>query len=212
MSNLPLSEFAQRLLHDGNAAVPALSAILAPAAEDLRQATVVLCDAERVLRAAAPATPPALNAEVAVWALRVFGWAGYTALDRQQERTTLPDELSPSRPDTLRLDNHWSVDVVFRFLPELCQRAERIAPEDDLHATLEAIAAAWPLSTVGMPVEWSAESLQRVLSDRSLSRILVDRVAARADKRLAANETVQKMLRDDAGAYAELLKLQDMLD
>lgn len=212
MSNLPLSEFAQRLLHDGNAAVPTLPTILAPAAEDLRQATVVLCDAEGVLRAAAPATPPPLNAAAALWALRVFGWAGYTALDRHQERTTLPDELSVSRPDATRLENHWSVDVVFRFLPELCRRAQRIAPEDDLHATLQAIAAAWPMSTVGMPVEWSAESLQRVMSDRSLSRILVDRVAVRADKRLAANETVQTMLRDDAGAYAERLKLQELLD
>ncbi|QEG39811.1 hypothetical protein [Roseimaritima ulvae] len=212
MSNLPLAEFAQRLLHDGHAAVPALPAILEPAAEDQQQATAILCEAERVLRAAAPDTPPALNAAAALWALRVFAWAGYTALDRNQERTTLPDELSPSQPDATHLDSHWSVDVVFRFLPELCRRAERIAPEDKLHATLQTLAAQWPMSSVGMPIDWSVESLQMVMADDSLCRILVDRVTARADKRMAADETVQKTLRDDAGAYAEQLKLQDLLD
>lgn len=212
MSNLPLAEFAKRLLHDGHAAIPPLSAILEPAAEDGRQATAVLCEAERVLRVAAPRTPPPLCAAAALWALQVFAWGGYTALDRNQERTTLPDELSQSRPDATLLENHWSVDVVFRFLPELCRRAQRIAPEDALHATLQTLAADWPMSTVGMPVEWSAESLRRVMSDRSLCRILVDRVAARADRRLAADETVQKMLRNDAGAYAEMLKLQELLD
>src|SRR6056297_1015451 len=206
-----LAQFAQRLLLDADAVIPPLEAALEASPESQRETVAVLLDCEAILRQSAPGTPPALDPEAALWGLQVFCWAGQMVFDRHETRTTLPDHLSRQGPSGQHAADHWSVDIVLRFWPDLCNRARQIAGTDPLHETLAGGAAEWPLAAVGMDVDIPTDRLQTVLAAPTLRRIFVDRVVERQDARLAANREVRMILNDDAGAHAETLQLTGWL-
>lgn len=206
----PLAAFARRLLDSGGVLVPSLAVVLDPTETDQQQTLERLAGAEAMLRREGPDGLPPWQPEAAFWALQFFGWAAVTILDRSLDQTQ-PPSFRGDPPDPADPANHWSVDVVLRFLPELAHRSELAAPQDALQETLRAVAARWPLSAVGMDVAFTEASLQVVLGDAGLRRHMVDRVIARQDHRLAQHPAVQRVLVGDAGAFVDQLNLKAWL-
>jgi hypothetical protein len=99
--------------------------------------------------------------------------------------------------------DHYTVDLVFRFLPELFRLAQRTSGADPLCDGLRLWAGEWPLSSIGMadvnPVDLSA-----VCDDGGLLRLYADRVIARRDVSRLADPRVRAAVQTALGYYDDL--------
>ena len=72
---------------------------------------------------------------------------------RDEPAAAIAEALGPPCPAPITPSTHYSVDLVFRFLPEVVIFARSAAAHDPLVEHLERFAREWPLSSVGMPGE-----------------------------------------------------------
>ncbi len=83
---------------------------------------------------------------------------------------------------------HYSVDLVFRFLPQLLERAERVSVDDPLADLIIRLLRRWPLSSVGVQRIQLTE-VPSPLRHPSLWRMYIDRIIQRRDvSRLVCRE------------------------
>lgn len=116
---------------------------------------------ERAARVACdyPGTAPEVSWPVCEWALVQFFRACQGLVYRGIDEETLRTGLAQPCPDAPIESRHYSVDLIFVFLPELGKLARVTSPADPLVAILERWGSDWPHSSVGMkltsPVEHS---------------------------------------------------------
>ncbi len=146
---------------------------------------------------------PALDTEAAAWAAeRLYrGCQALVCRDlppaemEQMLRLPCPVEVSPA------VD--YSVDLVFRFLPDLVALARRVARSDPLVGGLQALGRDWPLSSVGIEGVGAVDST-RVLAHATLRQLYVDRILATGDTARLREETVRVAVKTALGAFPEL--------
>jgi hypothetical protein len=102
-----------------------------------------------------------------------------------------------------RAEVHYSVDLTFRYLPDLVRIAKSIASEDPLIELLMKRCRQWPLSSVG--VKGTGEvPLGSIAESPGLMQIYVDRILARDDTERLANELVRQRVQQALGLYPAL--------
>lgn len=172
------------------------------AAADADRAAIEALDA--LARAEAPGTPPALDLTVARWAAVVLhaGCAG--AVHRDLDAATLHARLAEPCPAVPSPSTAYSADLLLRYLPDLCVLARGIAATDPLHDELRALAARWPLSSVGVGVDLGHLDVGILLDDPCLRRMYVDRILARQDRSRLGDGRVLAAVQEAVGAYPEL--------
>jgi hypothetical protein len=106
-----------------------------------------------------------------------------------------PEPRSPSAD--------YSVDLVFRFLPDLIHLARRVAQNDPLIAELLALAKAWPLSSVGIEGVGDVNP-EPFLQNPSLRQLYADRILATGDTSRLHHEVVRSAVRIALGAFPDL--------
>lgn len=173
-------------------------------AEEQQAASEFLGQFEQSWRLEFPGEAPAFDAAAASWAATMLYRAAQAAVFRDVPEPVLRDGLSVACPPTGdEAGRHYSVDLVFRFLPDLAVLARHASPEDPLLQVLQAWANQWPLSSVGMkgvePV-----SIDAIVGHPGLLQLYVDRILAREDLSRLADPRVQTAVRKSVGAYAEL--------
>ncbi len=149
----------------------------------------------------APGVAPPLNLDAALWAAEAFAWGCGMLVDRGQTETGLPGWLIERQPAGINAGEHWSVDLVFRFLADLIKRSAHIAKQDPFHRELSKLAERWPLSAVGTEVENEPSAVEHILGDACLTQMYLDRIITRKDRRRAADPRVTTRLACIMGAY-----------
>jgi hypothetical protein len=194
------SEFLRALTEHGRVRVAALKKQTSEV--DDPDIDVVLREWDAVNRAEFPGAAPPLAPPVARWALEQFYRACQFAVYREAGAADIAALAIPC-PSAPAAARHYSVDLVFRFLPDLFRLTKAAAEGDPLCDHVRRWAAEWPLSSVGIagvnPIDVSP-----VCEDRGLLQQYVDRVIARRDVSRLADARVRAAVRAALGHFDDL--------
>ena len=189
-------DFVHAILESGRLTVPADPRPLDGADEAVRAL-------DRLIRPTLAYDPPALSLAAGAWSLhRLYGACqalAYREIEPEAVREMLvaPCPLPPSASVC------YSVDLAFRVLPDLTLLARGIARDDPLVAGLQALARAWPLSSVGM-ADVGPVDVEPFIGHASLRREYADRVIERSDLSRLIDPRVGEAVREALGAFTDL--------
>ena len=198
---MPLDRFLRDLFEHGRLKVEPPRGKLS--AEERAAAEHALTEQETLLRQEFPSLPPPLDLPAAMWAAEMFWRACQLAVYRELDAAAIEELLSAPCPPCSPASGHWSVDLVFRFLPDLARHAARAAEGDPLVVRLRDWAANWPLSSVGM-AGIEPRRVADLATDRGLVQLYVDRILAKKDWSRLAEPAVQAAVRSSLGAHQNL--------
>ncbi len=197
---MSLASFLRSLFEDGRVRVPTL----APLSEDeLTEGDRELGNFESLYRLELPGEPPALDLVAARWAAVVFHRACQFTVHRDLSPIDLERELGRPCPCPRSPGVDYSVDLVFRFLPDLLNLARSAAESDPLVGCLRQWARLWPLSSVGVPGLGSLDGAS-FLGHPALRALYVDRILARGDAGRLGDERVRQAVDAAVGLHREL--------
>jgi hypothetical protein len=204
MPAMSLTAFITTLLADGVGAAPAPGEI---SSSDRIETADVLETFELDWRLNMPGEAPAFHRDTATWAAIAFYRACQYAVFRDEGPEFRWEPLAGENELCQRPEAHYSVDLVFRFLPDLLRNVRAAAIADPLGEEILAWARRWPLSSVGVSfVESGGDDCRRatILRCPSLLRMYVDRIIARRDVSRLNDEAVRQAVAAAIGMHPEL--------
>lgn len=199
----PLHSFTQALWH-GDELI--LTSKDVPTAADVGKSLSFLSTIEVDYRKTLPLGLPPLSTSSAEWALLSFYRAAQFLVFRDLPVELLRTELTLECPDPRSASSCYSVDLTFRFLPELIRMTRAVSSVDPLMEFLMKWANDWPLSAVGVPLSKTLE-LHEILDNAALRTLLVDRILAVNDVSWLAHPPIREAIRSTLGGFRELSPL-----
>ncbi|QNE39140.1 hypothetical protein F1C16_06015 [Hymenobacter sp. NBH84] len=196
-----LTPFLRDLVSTG--AVTLTSQPSAFEADDLHAADTLLADYHAEDALELPGTVPAFAAPAARWAAQYVYHTLQLALVRELDEDVMQQYL-PAYTGDVTPETIYSVDLTFRYLPDLLRLAKGLAPGDALVAQLQDIARQWPFSFVGHP-EVDATAEAAVLSHPALQLAYVDRIIRQQDQQRARQPHLLPLVRAALGGHAATL-------
>ncbi len=194
---MTLEAFLTRLAQDGVACVEADPALTSGD----RWAEIILrWDATQKAEFAGGA--PEISLLAAEWAAVRLYRACQAVVCRDMPPQDLQRFLAEPCPEARSASVDYSVDLLFRFLPDLVQLTRRLAQNDPLVAELLVLARGWPLSSVGIPD--LGEVAAPLLDAPALRQLYVDRVLATQDLSRLQHREIRSAVQIALGAYPEL--------
>ena len=142
-------QFLTQLWETGRVRVPDLGLTHIPKAER-EPGWARLQQLARSDRKNLPGTPPQLARPAAEWAAVMTYRACSFLVHRSHAAHDMQKALSLPCPQSPNPDSCYSVDLTFRFLPDLHRMAVAISPSDPLTKIVTDWARDWPLSSVGI--------------------------------------------------------------
>lgn len=176
--------------------------------DELLRADALLAEQELYVRRDFPGAAPLWSPPAARWAAVMFYRACQLAVYRElqvESYVAAPGPPAPERPaDGACLASvHYSVDLVFRFLPDLQRLAHGVARQDPLLERIAQWGRDWPLSSVGMK-DLVPQHVDGLVAHPGLLRYYADRVIARRDASRLQHEQVRAAVRQALGLYDAL--------
>lgn len=107
-------------------------------------------DYERVRRNDFPGEAPPPARQAALWSVDQLYRACVATVVRELSADQLRTFLSVPCPPGDPVATHYSVDLVFQFLPDLWRLARQISPRDPLVGIVRDWGSRWPLSSLGI--------------------------------------------------------------
>ena len=144
--------------------------------------------------------PPDFIPTATAWAAIQFYRACQLSVSRDIAAEKVVQGLGIQCPGTVQPATCYSVDLIFRFLPDLYRIASRAAPEDVLISVLRTWAHTWPLSSVGIRLEQDF-SISAFADSSALLRLYCDRITAERATDRTRDLRVQTMLQADLGIH-----------
>lgn len=230
----PFARFASQLWDSGRVDVPDLTGTDGTAFSrgETEEAEEMLHHYERQYRKQLPGETPEWNAPAAMWGLEMLYRACSFLLHREATAETMQTLLNRPCPAKLSASVCYSVDLSFRFLPDLHGMVSDVARHDPLCDILEKWGTAWPLSSVGLadrkpiPLVIDPEAKPQTPSEtgdpetddsdeigwdlsgfwehQTLRRVYLDRILTTKDLRRLMDPKVVDAIREDLGNYHEL--------
>lgn len=204
---MSLSSFLQSLHGEGRVRVESVfrnGRLLIETAAELNEAFELLSDFDATYRLELAYQPPKLNREALLWGAVQVRRAASLLTYRDVEPEQLQHALSIPSPEPISPSVMYSVDLTYRFLPDLLRLARAASPQDPLVAILKDWANTWPLSSVGMsdvtvtsPLAW--------LDDPCLRQIYVDRILAEQDTTRLSDPRTRDAVRIAVGRQLHLV-------
>lgn len=165
------TKFLSDLLLTGQVKIDSHSA---PTPDEKSQASEWLADFERTWRLNQPGSPPPFSVVAATWAAESFFRAAQLLMFRDLPAEEVNRSLTNvPAPDDQLPENHYSVDLVFRFLPDLANFSQAIASDDPLTVQLRQWCCQWPLSSVGFK-PWTDNVLELQASQNPQANVSQD--------------------------------------
>jgi hypothetical protein len=217
-----LSQFLERLFEDGRVTVSAPEPL---PADELRAAEDTLPALEAVYRLDLPGEAPPLAMAAARWAaVSLFHACQFVAFRHVGEEMIAAalgaplhktDGLGSPSYDRDAMESpsyhaaalHYSVDLTFRFLPDLMRLARSDAENDPLLGYLRQWAVDWPLSSVGLP-DVSPRSIEPIINHPCLLGIYRDRIIARKDRSRRGDPRIDEAIAQAVGEGEAALKCE----
>lgn len=190
-----MARFLERLFQDGEVDVRP-----GPIPDVDNPAMEILSAAESAARAEVAFSAPDLSLPCAGWAARLFYAGCQFTVCRDVSREEIARTLSERCPEDPLPARVWSVDLTFRYLPDLFRLARHVSPTDPLIQELRVLATSWPLSSVGIP-DLGEPDPSAILSTPALRQLYVDRVIERGDVSRLAHPIVAEGVRTALGAH-----------
>lgn len=146
---------------------------------------------------------PELNEAAAEWALtrlyRACQYLAYRELPEDQVRA----DLGCPCPQTADPSVCYSVDLSFRFLPEIVRLSRSANVSRVLSERLQEWASVWPLSSVGI-ADVVPGPMEPILGNSCLLTLYVDRIVASGDLSRLLDERTADAVRVALGGFREL--------
>lgn len=200
---MSVTEFLISLVETGQAIVP--SELDLPANES-RSIESTIAAFEPHHRRTLPPDPPALHVESATWAAEKLYRACQVITCRDIDAGTATSLIaSENSPDPSNPSHHYSIDLVFRFLPDVVKQAKNAGEQDPILDTLRQWCQTWPLSSVGVE-DLGPVDAKTILAHPCLATIYINRIFERRDIGRTKDSAIQSKLRSIAGGYPELVK------
>ncbi len=193
--------FVEQLFVDGHVRVQSESVA---SQADVDDAVDWILQTELVLREHLPHVPPTVGRCTLQWAISHFYRAAQLAVFRQLGPEEIDRSLSlefVSEGDASAAA--YSVDLVFRFLPDMYRIVKGMNPDDPLLLKLKEWGAQWPLSSVGIP-DLVVTNIEPILSQPCLSQMYLDRIIEREATDRLSDPRLLKLVRGMIGAYPDL--------
>lgn len=174
-----------------------------PLVDNPANALVVLRQFDELARYELGLEAPQFSPEAALWAAQLLYDLSQFSVCRDigEDRVKAACEIPCPKPHGP--EAHWSVDLTLRHLPRLFQFARHLSNADPLVQQIKIIAAAWPLSSVGIaglePVQ-----LDPFIGQPALRRLYADRIVSAGDTSRLGDARVDDLLRADLGLHHEL--------
>lgn len=196
----PLLTFVEELFVTGRVR---LTSDEPPADGDINDAILKVREFESSLRLDLPGTPPDEDEAALRWALVAFYQACQFQVYRHLGMTKLAERLADDSPRGATAEAHYSVDLVFRFLPDLMKLARSGSSEDPLLVVLTGWCERWPLSSVGVS-DLNLPHCEPILTDECLLRLYVDRILRTQDTSRFTDQRIRIEVSRAVGAFPEL--------
>jgi hypothetical protein len=146
---------------------------------------------------------PAFQPEAAIWAAGFLYRAVQLTMLRDLGEEAVNGLLTPFNgpvsPETIL-----SVDISFRYLPNLLGLAKGLAPEDVLVKRLQQAAMQWPFSSVGIKVD-GVMDLDAIMNYPCLRRTYIDRIIEARDSKRSNHVQVNEYIKEALGDYGHIL-------
>jgi hypothetical protein len=191
--------FLEQLFRDGRVTVPATAT---PWEFDADAERWVL-EFDRSARLSLPGVAPELDFAAAAWAAERLAETVRLAITRDAGLEEIARAFATPCPAARSPSVDYSVDLFFRYLPDVFAWVRRLAANDPLVAALEKLAAEWPLSSVGI-VGIAAASIDAFIGHAGLRRLYADRIIARNDSARLVDQRAADALKAALGDHAEL--------
>ena len=146
---------------------------------------------------------PPFKAGAAIWAAGFLYRSVQLVMLRDLNEEAVNGLLTPY-DDAVTPETILSVDLSFRYLPNLMGLAKGLAPEDVLVKRLQDAAIHWPFSSVGMKVEGDM-NIDVIMNNACLRRAYIDRIIEMRDKRRCNNTRVNEYIQEALGDYGHIL-------
>ncbi len=195
-----LTEFLKALFTKGSVVVS--NKLKAFSNVDRLEAAAVLERFSRLDRLEMPGEMPAFDREAALWAATFIYRSAQLILLRDEAAASIPKYLVDF-PGSRDVAANYSVDLSFRFLPDVIKLAKGLAPGDPLVAKLEQTANLWPLSNPSIRLEGVSEDLEKILDHPTLSLVFVDRVIAAKNRHVLKHVSIRALIGAALGEHAE---------
>lgn len=191
-------KFLQSLVETGKVVIKTVDP---PDSSEVSAGVDWLIDFEQSWKSTLPLNPPTLLAPSCSWA----GQAFYRACQLLMYRELSAKEVSQSLAAACPGNNsdpavHYSVDLIFRFLPDLLKFSRHLSEQDPLSTTIAQWCVHWPLSSVGATNLSDAQHLQMkqhlgFLTDPCLRQLFADRIIARKSWKHIVNSDIATAVR-----------------
>lgn len=198
----PLKQFVQDLVDLGQVRV---SRVAEFAEGDRRATSQQLLQIDARVRDEFPAGAPEIGLPSALWAAALLYRGCQAFAYRDMSAELLEEALSIPCPEQVDASVLYSVDLTWRYLPDLRAMARGFSPEDPLVKALDGLAARWPFSSVGLPVPIETD-VEPILDHPCLRRVYVDRILARQDHLRAKHPRVRDAIREAVGDFPALAR------
>lgn len=196
-----LAEFLAELFRSSRVHVSALEAFTS---DERQNAVQVLTEFEATFRAHLPQTPPPLCKATALWAAERFYRACQCLIFRDLSAEAIAAELTAAIPAIATpTSTAYSVDLTWRFVPDLLKLAGGLSSDDPLISQLRQWAIEWPLSSVGVP-QLGEVNVASFMDDPCLRAMYVDRIIVHRDVSRLKDDRVRDAVREALGAFPEL--------
>jgi len=171
--------------------------------EDKQAATQRLREYYELQKQELSATVPAFDAPAAIWAAGFLYRAVQLVMLRDLGDDVVNKLLTPY-DGAVTPEAVLSVDLSFRYLPNLVGLAKGLAPEDVLVKRLHEAAVQWPFSSVGMKVEGDL-NIDVILNNACVCRSYIDRIITARDIKRCNNPQVKEYIKEALGDYGHVL-------
>jgi hypothetical protein len=160
---------------------------------------VILRQGEVCAREVAGAAPR-VSMEAAGWAAGMM-YAGCRFLVRREiGKEEVAARLEMPCPVAMSAEVCFSVDLYFRYLPDLIGLARGISEGDPLVVGLMGLAKQWPLSSVGVKGVGDVD-VSGFIGHAGLRQLYVDRVIQRRDVARVKGDEVKEAMAETVGGY-----------
>jgi len=196
-----LKQFIQDIIQQGKVTVD--GNVTPFSDEDKQAATQRLREYYELQKQELTATVPAFDAPAAIWAAGFLYRAVQLVMLRDLGDDVVNKLLTPY-DGAVTPEGVLSVDLSFRYLPNLVGLAKGLAPEDVLVKRLHEAAVQWPFSSVGMKVEGDL-NIDVILNNACVCRSYIDRIITARDIKRCNNPQVKEYIKEALGDYGHVL-------